>query len=153
MNPIQTKSTQSIRESKKMSDKESDTNLTIKNQSDAIVIQVPTISIKNNNNNNNQVTSGFNRITKNLKANIKALKTLLILCLGFYTCWLPLIIYFLAFASKQYDNSTIHILMFVACCNALIDPLVYGFNNKEFCKVLILNFMRKRSLIIKGNFK
>lgn len=145
MKSIQTNSCQSLSESKIMYNKSSinklSTDQITTNECD--LIQVPNNS--NDTINNNQVTSGFNRITKNLKANIKALKTLLILCLGFYSCWLPLIVYFLAFASKQYDNSTIHILMFVACCNALIDPLVHGFNNKEFCKVLFSNFMRKRS--------
>ena len=77
---------------------------------------------------------------KSLNINMKAMKTLLILLVGFYVCWLPLIIYFLAFASKTYDNLTIYILMFVACCNAVIDPLVYAFRNHEFCKALFQNF-------------
>lgn len=72
--------------------------------------------------------------------NMKAMKTLLILLLGFYICWVPLIGYFLTFASKKYNNLTIYILMFVACCNAVIDPLVYAFRNREFFKALIMNF-------------
>ncbi len=77
------------------------------------------------------------RVSINIRSSLKAIKTLLILCLGFYICWLPLIVYFLTFASKQYDNMTIYILMFVACCNAVIDPLVYAFNNREFCRALL----------------
>lgn len=30
--------------------------------------------------------------------------------------------------------------MFVACCNAVIDPLVYAFRNREFYKALLFNF-------------
>lgn len=80
-----------------------------------------------------------------LNMNMKAMKTLLILLLGFYSCWLPLIIYFLTFASKSYDNLTIYVLMFIACCNACIDPLVYSFRNKDFLKALIENFRLKKS--------
>lgn len=83
--------------------------------------------------------------SKSLSMNMKAMKTLLILLLGFYVCWLPLIVYFLTFASKKYNNLTIYILMFVACCNAVIDPLVYAFRNREFYKALLFNFTHKRS--------
>lgn len=82
------------------------------------------------------------KVQNNLNMNMKAMKTLLILLLGFYISWLPLIIYFLAFASKSYDNLTIYVLMFIACCNACIDPLVYAFRNKDFLKALIENFGR-----------
>lgn len=78
--------------------------------------------------------------SRSLSMNMKAMKTLLILLLGFYLCWVPLIGYFLAFASKKYNNLTIYILMFVACCNAVIDPLVYAFRNREFYKALLFNF-------------
>lgn len=78
--------------------------------------------------------------TKSFNLSMKALKTLLILLLGFYLCWLPLITYFLTFASQKYNNLTIYILMFIACCNAVIDPIVYAFRNRDFCKALILNF-------------
>lgn len=71
-----------------------------------------------------------NSTYKNINSNIKAMKTLLILLLGFYICWLPLIVYFLTFATQKYNNLTIHVLMFVACCNAIVDPLVYSFRNK-----------------------
>ena len=81
--------------------------------------------------------------TKSLNVSMKAMKTLLILLLGFYICWLPLIVYFLTFASQKYNNLTIYILMFVACCNAVIDPLVYAFRNREFYKALLLNFKKK----------
>jgi hypothetical protein len=81
--------------------------------------------------------------TKSLNVSMKAMKTLLILLLGFYICWLPLIIYFLTFASQKYNNLTIYILMFVACCNAVIDPIVYAFRNREFYKALLLNFKLK----------
>ena len=81
--------------------------------------------------------------TKSLNVSMKAMKTLLILLLGFYICWLPLIIYFLTFASQKYNNLTIYILMFVACCNSVIDPIVYAFRNREFYKALLLNFKRK----------
>ena len=67
--------------------------------------------------------------TKNINNSMKAMKTLLILLLGFYVCWLPLIVYFLTFATKTYNNLTIYILMFIACCNAVIDPLVYSFRS------------------------
>jgi hypothetical protein len=80
--------------------------------------------------------------TKSLNVSMKAMKTLLILLLGFYICWLPLIIYFLTFASQKYNNLTIYILMFVACCNSVIDPIVYAFRNREFYKALLLNFKR-----------
>lgn len=30
--------------------------------------------------------------------------------------------------------------MFVACCNAVIDPLVYAFRNREFYKAMMFNF-------------
>ena len=76
---------------------------------------------------------------KSFNHNMKAMKTLFILLLGTYVCWLPLIVYFLTFATHKYDNLTIYILMFIACCNAVIDPLVYAFRNKEFCKALFLN--------------
>lgn len=82
---------------------------------------------------------------KNLNKSMKAMKTLLILLMGFYICWLPLIVYFLTFATKKYNNLTIYILMFVACCNAVIDPLVYAFRNREFCKALLLNFSFKKN--------
>ena len=72
--------------------------------------------------------------TKHIHSSMKAMKTLLILLLGFYVCWLPLIVYFLTFATQQYNNLVIYILMFVACCNAVIDPLVYAFYNREFNK-------------------
>jgi hypothetical protein len=62
--------------------------------------------------------------TKSLNKGMKAMKTLLILLLGFYLCWLPLIIYFLTFAGQNYKNSTIYILMFVACCNAVIGKYI-----------------------------
>lgn len=78
--------------------------------------------------------------SRSLSMNMKAMKTLLILLLGFYLCWVPLIGYFLTFASKKYNNLTIYILMFVACCNAVIDPLVYAFRNREFYKALLFNF-------------
>jgi len=78
--------------------------------------------------------------TKSINHSMKTMKTLLILLLGFYACWLPLIVYFLTFASQKYNNLTIYILMFVACCNAVIDPLVYAFRNREFRKALLLNF-------------
>lgn len=81
--------------------------------------------------------------TKSINRSMKTMKTLLILLLGFYVCWLPLIIYFLTFASQKYDNLTIYILMFVACCNAVCDPLVYAFRNREFCKALLLNFKKE----------
>lgn len=84
-------------------------------------------------------------LTQSLNMNMKAMKTLLILLLGFYVCWLPLIVYFLSFASKSYNNLTIYILMFVACCNAVIDPIVYAFRNQEFLKALLENFKRKSS--------
>lgn len=83
--------------------------------------------------------------TKSLNLSMKAMKTLLILLLGFYLCWLPLIIYFLAFASQKYDNLTINILMFVACCNAIIDPIVYAFRNREFYKALLSNFKIRKN--------
>ena len=82
-------------------------------------------------------------LTTAAKRSMKAMKTLLILLMGFYICWLPLIVYFLTFASKKYNNLTIYILMFIACCNALIDPLVYAFRNREFCKELLSNFRRR----------
>lgn len=88
---------------------------------------------------NSQATSSSST-TKSINMNMKAMKTLLILLLGFYVCWLPLIIYFLTFASKKYNNMTIYILMFFACCNAVIDPIVYAFRNKEFYKALMFNF-------------
>ncbi|CAF0708294.1 unnamed protein product [Brachionus calyciflorus] len=93
----------------------------------------------------------------NLNVNMKAMKTLLILLLGFYICWLPLIGYFLTFASKKYDNLTIYILMFIACCNACIDPIVYAFRNKEFLKALLGNFRKEtkqstQNLIVKKRF-
>ena len=79
------------------------------------------------------------RTVTTTKNSMKAMKTLLILLLGFYVCWLPLIVYFLTFASQKYNNMTIYILMFVACCNAVIDPLVYAFRNRDFCKELLRN--------------
>lgn len=88
--------------------------------------------------------SNSSSTTRSLNMSMKAMKTLLILLMGFYLCWLPLIIYFLTFASQKYNNMTIYILMFVACCNAVIDPLVYAFRNREFCKALLLNFSRNK---------
>jgi hypothetical protein len=103
------------------------------------------IELESELNNNVNLTGLNNSInctsnSKSLNLNMKAMKTLLILLLGFYICWLPLIIYFLTFASQKYNNLTIYILMFIACCNALIDPIVYAFRNKEFCRALLLNF-------------
>lgn len=91
--------------------------------------------------------------SNSLNMNMKAMKTLLILLLGFYTCWLPLIIYFLTFASKTYDNLTIYVLMFIACCNACIDPLVYAFRNKDFLKALIENFAKWPKKVTWSNSK
>jgi hypothetical protein len=78
--------------------------------------------------------------TKSINHSMKTMKTLLILLLGFYVCWLPLITYFLTFASQKYNNLTIYILMFVACCNAMIDPIVYAFRNRDFRNGLLHNF-------------
>ncbi len=80
------------------------------------------LSNVNNMNNNGDINSSevVASTTKSLNKGMKAMKTLLILLLGFYLCWLPLIIYFLTFAGQNYKNSTIYILMFVACCNAVI---------------------------------
>lgn len=102
-------------------------------------------SIDNLNAANTQVTAQVAATTKSINRSMKTMKTLLILLLGFYLCWLPLIVYFLTFASKKYNNLTIYILMFVACCNAVIDPLVYAFRNREFCKELLRNFKRTES--------
>jgi hypothetical protein len=94
-------------------------------------------------NRSSQQMSTINSSSKILNKNMKAMKTLLILLVGFYLCWLPLIIYFLTYASKKYDNLTIYILMFVACCNAVIDPIVYAFRNPEFYKALVRFFSFK----------
>lgn len=91
------------------------------------LIQETTLNDIVNISNNNPIVPTYN---KNINSNMKAMKTLLILLLGFYICWLPLIVYFLSFATQKYNNLTIHILMFVACCNAIVDPLVYSFRNK-----------------------
>lgn len=74
--------------------------------------------------------------------NMKAMKTLLILLLGMYLCWLPLIFYFLLFSTTKYDNMTIYILMFVACCNGIVDPIVYAFRSSQFRRRLLLNFKK-----------
>jgi hypothetical protein len=94
-------------------------------------------------NRSSQQINTINSSSKILNKNMKAMKTLLILLVGFYLCWLPLIIYFLTYASKKYDNLTIYILMFVACCNAVIDPIVYAFRNPEFYKSLVRFFSFK----------
>lgn len=80
-------------------------------------------NVDNINSNNGDIINSCDvaaSTTKSLNKGMKAMKTLLILLLGFYLCWLPLIIYFLTFAGQNYKNSTIYILMFVACCNAVI---------------------------------
>ena len=104
---------------------------------------IATATTTNTNNSTNTVSSPQFQVSISTKS-MKAMKTLLILLLGFYICWLPLIIYFLTFASQKYNNLTIYILMFVACCNAVIDPIVYAFRNREFYKALLLNFKIKR---------
>ena len=95
-------------------------------QNNNIILANSLSNVDNINGNNGDIINSCDvaaSTTKSLNKGMKAMKTLLILLLGFYLCWLPLIIYFLTFAGQNYKNSTIYILMFVACCNAFIGKL------------------------------
>jgi hypothetical protein len=69
-------------------------------------------------------------IHANFVLNKKALKTILILLIGFYVCWTPLLFYFLYFVD-EYDDYTVYILMLLVSCNSIINPIVHALSDKS----------------------
>ena len=60
---------------------------------------------------------------------VRAVKTIAIILGTFYLCYLPLLIYILAF-KNSYSNFVINVLASLALINSLLNPLIYGFKNR-----------------------
>ena len=67
---------------------------------------------------------------------IRAVKTVAIVLGVFYMCWLPLLIYFLAFPN-HYSNLVIKFLIMVALCNSLCNPFIYGIRNRAIREAIV----------------
>ena len=67
---------------------------------------------------------------------IRAIKTVAIILGVFYTCWLPLLVYFLAF-SNFYSDLVIKFLMMVALFNSLCNPFIYGVRNRAIREAIL----------------
>ena len=67
---------------------------------------------------------------------IRAVKTVAIILGVFYTCWLPMLIYFLAFPNF-YSNLVIKFLIMVALMNSLCNPFIYGVRNRAIREAIV----------------
>lgn len=89
-----------------------------------------------------------------LVAPIKAVKTVAIILGSFYICWLPLLIYLLAFPN-YYDNFVIQCLAALALLNSAMNPIVYGLRHK-IVRLAIKDMLKckwiKRNSVRDANF-
>jgi hypothetical protein len=71
------------------------------------------------------------RFHSNFAMNKKALKTIGMLLFGFYTCWTPILSYFVCSSSDSFDELTIYILMLIVSCNSVINPCVHAIRHRR----------------------
>jgi hypothetical protein len=65
----------------------------------------------------------------------KAVKTIAIILGTFYICWLPLLIYLLAYSTK-YSDLIIYALSVLALANSILNPVVYALRTKPMRLVI-----------------
>lgn len=77
-------------------------------------------------------------IYKNLMINKKALKSIIIIVVGFYVCWSPILTYFFFYACEsRFDEMTVYFLMLIASCNSIINPIVHVITDKNILKNIL----------------